>query len=145
MPVEVPVTTIAHAIQLAVAPVFLLAGVGGILNVMTNRLARIIDRSRVLDGRLPTAVDDNRADLIDEMGILARRARLIHRAIGLCTACALFVCAVVAVVFLGSFISVSMAVAISLLFVIAMLCLIVALLLFLREIQLAMSAMLLRY
>jgi hypothetical protein len=40
---------VAHAIQLAVAPVFLLSGIGAILAVMTNRLGRIIDRARVLE------------------------------------------------------------------------------------------------
>ena len=45
---ELPVTAIAHAIQLAVAPVFLLTGVASILSVLTNRLSRIIDRSRFL-------------------------------------------------------------------------------------------------
>jgi hypothetical protein len=43
---------ISHTIQLAIAPVFLLTGVGTKLAVLTNRLARIIDRSRVLEDRL---------------------------------------------------------------------------------------------
>lgn len=50
MPPESGLTEIAHVIQLAVAPVFLLTGVAGILSVLTNRLARIIDRARVLEG-----------------------------------------------------------------------------------------------
>jgi hypothetical protein len=49
---EFPTTTIAHAIQLAVAPVFLLTGVASILSVLTNCLGRIIDRSRFLHGKL---------------------------------------------------------------------------------------------
>jgi hypothetical protein len=40
---------VVHAIQLAVAAVFLLSGIGAILAVMTNRLGRIIDRARVLE------------------------------------------------------------------------------------------------
>ena len=53
---ELPVTTIAHAIQLAVAPVFLLTGVASILSVLTNRLSRIIDRSRFLHRNLLSAI-----------------------------------------------------------------------------------------
>jgi hypothetical protein len=49
---------ISHVIQLAVAPVFLLAGVGAILNVMANRLSRIIDRARVLETKLGAAAED---------------------------------------------------------------------------------------
>ncbi len=133
---ELPVTTIAHAIQLAVAPVFLLTGVAAILSVLTNRLARIIDRSRFLQsGSLP-AVKTNQAIQV-ELKSLRQRARLIHWAIGLCTTCLLLICSVVAVLFLGSFFALNMAVVIASLFVAAMLCLIMALLNFICEIYLA--------
>lgn len=133
---ELPVTTIAHAIQLAVAPVFLLTGVAGILSVLTNRLGRIIDRSRFLHGRSLSADGPNQA-IQAELKSLKRRARLIHWAIGLCTTCLLLICSVVAVLFLGSFFALNMAVVIASLFVAAMLCLIVALLNFICEIYLA--------
>lgn len=133
---ELPVTTIAHAIQLAVAPVFLLTGVASILSVLTNRLGRIIDRSRLLQGRSVSAIETDQATLI-ELKSLKQRARLIHLAIGLCTTCLLLICSVVAVLFLGSFITVSIEVLIAALFVAAMLCLIVALLYFICEIFLA--------
>jgi len=130
---ELPVATIAHAIQLAVAPVFLLTGVAGILSVLTNRLGRIIDRTRFLHGK---SLPDVEA-IQSELKALRQRARLIHWAIGLCTACLLFICSVVAVLFLGSFFKLNMAVVIASLFVAAMLCLIVALLNFICEIFLA--------
>jgi Protein of unknown function (DUF2721) len=133
---ELPVTTIAHAIQLAVAPVFLLTGVASILSVLTNRLGRIIDRSRFLEGKsLP--IDETHKAIHVELRSLKQRARLIHLAIGLCTTCLLLICSVVAVLFLGSFITLNMAVVIALLFVAAMLCLIAALLNFIGEIYLA--------
>jgi hypothetical protein len=133
---ELPVTTIAHAIQLAVAPVFLLTGVAAILSVLTNRLARIIDRSRFLhSGSLPAAKTNQAIQV--ELKSLRQRARLIHWAIGLCTACLLLICSVVAVLFLGSFFTLNMAVVIASLFVAAMLCLIMALLNFIAEIYLA--------
>jgi Protein of unknown function (DUF2721) len=133
---ELPVTTIAHAIQLAVAPVFLLTGVASILSVLTNRLSRIIDRSRLLHGRSLPAVETNQAIQV-ELKSLKQRARLIHLAIGLCTASLLLICSVVAVLFLGSFITLNMEVVIASLFVTAMLCLIAALLNFICEIYLA--------
>lgn len=134
---DAPVTDIAHAIQLAVAPVFLLAGIGGLLGVLTNRIGRIIDRSRKLQEQLPASAEPQRAELGDELGLLARRARLINRAIALCTASALLVCVVIAVLFLGSFVAHSMSAPIALLFIGAMLCLISALLLLMREILLS--------
>ena len=81
---ELPVTAIAHAIQLAVAPVFLLTGVAGILSVLTNRLSRIVDRSRFLHRNLLSAIEKN-PDIQVEMKSLKKRAHLIHWAIGLCT------------------------------------------------------------
>ena len=68
---------IAHAIQLAVAPVFLLSGIGAILMVVTNRLGRIIDRARVLEDRLNSASQEARAALHADLATLSRRAKLI--------------------------------------------------------------------
>lgn len=133
---ELPVTTIAHAIQLAVAPVFLLTGVASILSVLTNRLSRIIDRTRFLKGKL-LPIDETHTAIQVELKSLKQRARLIHLAIGLCTTCLLLICSVVAVLFLGSFSTLNMAVVIASLFVAAMLCLIAALLNFIGEIYLA--------
>ncbi len=133
---ELPISTIAHAIQLAVAPVFLLTGVASILSVLTNRLGRIIDRSRFLHGRLLTSVEIDQTISV-ELKSLKQRARLIHLAIGLCTTCLLLICSVVAVLFLGSFIKLNMAAVIASLFVAAMLCLIIALLYLICEIFIA--------
>lgn len=131
------VTTVAHVIQLAVAPVFLLTGVGAILAVLINRLARVVDRFRVLERLLPAAGNDERAALDIEMAILSRRARLIHWAISLCTVCALLICIVIATLFIGSVMGADLSGTIAVLFIAAMLALIAGLLFFLREITLA--------
>lgn len=136
MMTELPVTTIAHAIQLAVAPVFLLTGVASILSVLTNRLGRIIDRTRLLYGRSVAVVETDQTISV-ELKSLKQRARHIHLAIGLCTICLLLICSVIAVLFLGSFVDANIAAVIAALFVAAMLCLIVALLNFMCEIFLA--------
>ncbi len=131
------ISTVSHVIQLAVAPVFLLSGVGAILAVLINRLGRIVDRYRALEnsGSGAAAGEENLRQL--EMAILARRARLIHWAISLCTVGALFICIVVASLFIGSMLHVSVSQLIALMFIGAMLSLIAGLLSFLREITLA--------
>ncbi|MCX7099709.1 MAG: DUF2721 domain-containing protein [Methylococcales bacterium] len=133
---ELPVRTIAHAISLAVAPVFLMTGIASILSVLTNRLSRIIDRSRYLQD-LPMPADTIQLAITIELKSLQQRARLIHLAIGLGTLCLLLICTVVAILFLGSFVLTDMSLVIASLFVAAMLCLIIALLNFMAEIYLA--------
>ncbi|MBQ0797252.1 DUF2721 domain-containing protein [Zhongshania sp.] len=142
MAVDIEVVTITHAIQQAVAPVFLLAGIGGILNVLTNRLARIIDRSRNLHHRLESVSDARGATIRDELGMLTRRARVVHRAIGFSTASALLVCMVIALLFISAVIGWNSSLVVASLFVFAMCFLIAALTGFLREIQLATRIML---
>jgi hypothetical protein len=131
------ITSVSHVINLAIAPVFLLSAVGAILAVLINRLGRIVDRYRFLEKRSPRA-EDGVAMVPDvEMAILSRRARLIHWAISLCTVGALFICLVVATLFISSMLHVDVSQVIALMFVVAMLALIAGLLLFLREITLA--------
>ena len=131
------ITTVSHVIQLAVAPVFLLSGVGAILAVLINRLGRIIDRYRVLENNSASAGAGAESVAHLEMSILSRRARLIHWAISLCTIGALCICIVVATLFIGSMMHVGMSQVIALMFIAAMLALIAGLLSFLREIALA--------
>ena len=134
------ISAVAHAIQLAVAPVFLLSGVGALLAVLTSRLARVIDRSRALDTQLATASPDATA-VRGQLQTLSRRAKLISRAIALCTITALLVCAVIATLFLGAFARFDVSVPVALLFVAAMIALFVGLLAFLREIFLATATL----
>ncbi|MGE0483859.1 MAG: DUF2721 domain-containing protein [Gammaproteobacteria bacterium] len=134
----IPSDTITHAIELAVTPVFLLAGVGAVLSVLANRLGRIIDRARVLRGRLydEHALRDAE-DTANELRVLDTRMRVVNLAITLCTLCALLICTVVAVIFASDFVEVALGAIIAGCFVAAMGCLIVALLAFLVEIYLA--------
>lgn len=127
------ITTVAHVIQQAVAPVFLLTGIGAMLSVITNRIARIVDRSRVLRN----SSDPKQPAQLEEMAMLARRVRWVHWAVSLCTMSALFICIVIAALFVGSEIGVDPSRAVSLFFISAMLALISGLLCFLREIYLA--------
>jgi hypothetical protein len=129
--------TVAHVIQLAVAPVFLLTAIGTLLSVMTNRLGRIIDRARRLEGRLESAPPESVAGSHALLATLSQRAKLINRAITLSTIAALLVCSVIAILFLGDFLRFTITIPVAFLFVTAMLSLVVALLSFLREIFIA--------
>ncbi len=135
------VTDIAHAIQLSVGPVFLLSGIGVFLNVLTSRLARVVDRARPMEERLKVAAADEAIDLRERLRVMSRRARHINRAITLSTLAALAVSLVVVLLFSATFAHFSLAVPVSLLFVGAMLLLVGALLSFLVEIRIAIDAL----
>ena len=128
---------ISHVIQLSVAPVFLLTGVGAILNVMSNRLSRIVDRARVLELRIEEAAPELRGEVEQRLRNLSRRARLIARAIALCVVTAVLVCAVIITLFLGEFTEINAGVPAALLFIGALLSFLLALLFLLREVVLA--------
>jgi hypothetical protein len=137
MPTEPAVASIAHVIQLSVAPVFLLSGVGALLAVLTNRLARIVDRARALEAQFPAAAATRVPAMRSGLARLAQRARLIGWAIGLCTGCALLICAVIVVLFVGTAVNVRLGAVIATGFVGAMLMLIGGLSCFLREVMVA--------
>ncbi len=129
--------SVAHVIQLAVAPVFLLTAIGTLLSVMTNRLSRIIDRARLLETRLESTSPESAPETHSQIATLSRRATLINRAITLCTVTALLVCTVIAILFLGDFLNCTITLPVAVLFIVAMLSLVLALLSFLREILIA--------
>lgn len=138
------VGAIARQIQLAVAPVFLLAGVGAILNVLAQRLARVVDRARNLEAELASLDERARARASAELGLLDRRMKVANLAISCCTASALFVCLVVAILFVSDPDGLAFGRPIALLFIVAMLLLIAGLILFLYEVRLAMRSLRLR-
>ena len=138
MPFDATIPGLAHAIQLAVAPVFLLSGIGAFLGVLTSRLARVIDRSRQLAAALAdgTALPGAAGPAAEQL-VLGRRIRAINRAITLCTYAALLVAGVVAALFIAAVTRVQLAAAIALLFILAMASLIAGLVAFLQEIHVA--------
>lgn len=133
----IEVTTVAHSIQLSLAPVFLLSGIGVFLGVLTNRLARVVDRARPLEELLHRSEGATAQDLRERLVWLAQRGRLIHLAITLSTVSALLVAIVVALLFASSFVPFSLALPVALLFIASMVALVGALLAFLVEVQIA--------
>jgi ABC-type multidrug transport system fused ATPase/permease subunit len=139
------VTEITHVIQLAIAPVFLLTAVGTMIGVLSNRLARAVDRIRVVESRLRELSAEDAADAEDasiaqrELDVLARRMRLVYVAIGLAVICALFVSLLIAIAFVDAFLAADLSKVVGLLFIAAMVAFIGSLVVFLREIFLAIS------
>ncbi|MDA0730768.1 MAG: DUF2721 domain-containing protein [Proteobacteria bacterium] len=123
---------IAGIIQMAVAPAFLLTGIGAILSVMANRLSRIVDRFRILNEGSP-----NISDKEAELNYLLLRSKWTHWAIALTTLSALLVCTLIASIFISSEIFSNMDQLITLLFILAMISLIIGLVCFLAEVHLS--------
>ncbi len=134
-----PVEGLAKAIQLSVAPVFLLAGISGLLGVLSNRLARIIDRGRQIQDQARDASVAISRQARQELQLQKRRMGLMLKAIELATFTILLVSLVVAIVFVSAVARIDLALLVVPLFVLAMLCLMVAVVLFLREVQIATS------
>jgi hypothetical protein len=132
---------IAHVVQLSVAPVFLLTGVSALLGVLTNRLARIIDRARTLEGALIIPPELQPQHIHEDLLTLSKRARLINTAITLSVATARVVCAVIASLFVGAFMEINVTGEVAILFIVAMVALIGALISFLLEIFKATSTL----
>jgi hypothetical protein len=138
---ETHVSDIARTIQLAVAPVFLLTALGTILGVFSNRLGRIVDRTRVLTERMRDAQHAQlHAAMRGELALLVARRVLVNYAITCATAAALFVCLLIAAAFFGSLLQLNVAQGLAGLFIVAMLAFIAALVFFLREVLVAVTS-----
>src|SRR5580692_8970532 len=129
-----PIEQIAEVVRTAVAPVFLLSGVSVTLTMLTSRLARVVDRARVLERTESDTHEVDMHELNNSLMTLARRARMLGRAITLCTFCALLVSTVVVALFVGAFVNFHLSLVVSVLFIVAMVSFIAGLLLFLREV-----------
>jgi hypothetical protein len=120
--------------------VFLLTAVGTMIGVLSTRLGRAVDRSRYLEERLRQMLPEGQKLARDELALLSRRVRLVYGAIVLAVICALFVGLLIAVAFVDAFIEIDLSKFIGLLFIGAMVAFIFSLLVFLREIFLAVTS-----
>jgi Protein of unknown function (DUF2721) len=137
MPPNESIPIIQHAIQLAIAPVFLLTGIAGLLGVMANRLARIIDRARDLEQRWAALNERALAAARVEIANLERRRHLASWSINFCTSAALLVCIVIVTLFFEEFLRTDLKWLAGAQFVGVMLALVGGLSSFLREVYLA--------
>jgi hypothetical protein len=136
---------VPHAIQLALAPVFLLTGIAGMLNVMAGRLARIIDRGRKLTEGAPPSQLEATERLELELASLERRRHSAGSAITACTLSALLVCTVIAALFVEVLLQVELKWLVGLFFTGSTLALVVGLAYFLREVHLATQTVHIRF
>lgn len=132
------ISSIAQTIQLAIAPVFLLAGIGAILNVLAGRLARVVDRARVLEKLHARSDGEEHFRYVRELRIIDQRMRLANIAIALIVSSAIVVCLLVALLFITQLAGLAFRVAVAVAFVLGMALLIAGLVLFLIEINLAL-------
>jgi hypothetical protein len=131
------VSEIAGVIQLSVAPVFLLAGVGAIVNAMSTRLGRTVDRARTLESEL-ASTDVARTERIQgELRTISVRARLIGRAIALAVLCALLVTVLLIVAFVDAFLATDLSFVLATIFIAALVAFSGSLVVFLREVLIA--------
>ena len=135
------VSTIAHVIELAIAPVFLITGIGSLLAVMSNRLARIIDRSRQIEDKWHHLDQSQILDAEAELNSLAKRARLASFAINFCAFATLTVCLLIATLFVDAFIGTNLRWFVGGLFVLSMFSLSGGIVCFLREVHIAMLSL----
>ncbi|HQR29867.1 MAG TPA: DUF2721 domain-containing protein [Anaeromyxobacteraceae bacterium] len=133
---ESHVQDITRVIQLALAPAFLLTAVASLLNVFTSRLARIVDRTRVLESR-----QDPDGEVVEELVVLQSRGEIVRWSLTFATGAALLVSLVIGVAFLGFLLQANLSVLVAGLFVAAMACLTIALAFFLREVTLAVGSL----
>jgi hypothetical protein len=132
---------ISHVIQLAVAPVFLLAGIGAFINAFAARLGRVFDRSRILEVAFDTAGPARQEEIRNELKLLWQRARLAYIGIALDIIAALLICILIVIAFAGYFFEFENRDLIGVLFIAAMLSLIGGLVMFLREVFVAVRGL----
>ena len=138
----VQATDVAHLIQVALTPIFLISAIGVTLNVLTSRLARIVDRARAMENEVCRPdYEPGTRDLHAALGVLARRARYINAAITLITLSALFISLVVVMLFVNAFAHWELSAFIAILFILSMLSLAAALTTFLIEVRIATTTL----
>jgi hypothetical protein len=141
MELNMSLTDLITTLQLSIGPVILISGVGLILLSMTNRLGRVIDRSRLLSRDLTGTADTDRIRILAELRILSRRANLARAGIALAVLSVLLASLLIISLFLGALLQMSIAAFIVTLFILCMLSLVSSLFLFLTDINLSLRAL----
>lgn len=133
------VAVITRAIQLAVAPVFMLTAVGTLINAVNARLGRAVDRRRQLEERLPRLPAGEALEARAEVETIGRRIHLIYVSIAAAVSSGLLIGLLITGSFLGAFLETDLSRLVASFFILAVLALVASLLFFLREIFLAVS------
>jgi hypothetical protein len=134
------ISTVAATIQISIAPVFLLAGIAGILNVLVGRMARVVDRARKLEQLHPVSTGAEHERHVWELRLIDRRLAIINTSIWLCVASGIAICLVVALLFGAEIVHLDIGVIVAAAFIMSMLLLTAGLVAFLFEVRLSVRA-----
>jgi hypothetical protein len=137
----ITVSELIPVLQVAIGPVILISGVGLLLLTMTNRLARVIDRSRLLYRELRDNPSFDRPSTLAQMKTLTERARMIQGAITLASVSVLLAAVLIIVLFLTAVFGWEEAWLIGVLFISCMLALIGSLVMFIRDLNRSLDAL----
>lgn len=131
---------IAHTIQIALAPSFLLTAIGAILALLTGRLGRVVDRSRWIEANYAPKGDPRHDFQLQQLRLIDLRMKYSNRALVLCTLSAMMVCVVIAGLFTSALFDWALGQLVAMAFIVAMILLIVGLVYFLYEVRTAIHA-----
>jgi hypothetical protein len=134
------VSTIAQTIQLSLSPVFMLAGISGLLNVLAGRLSRVVDRARQLEALHPRSTGPEHDRHVWELRLLDRRISIINAALFLAVSSAVMTCLVVALLFVAELADLKIGTYVALTFILSMAFLISSLVAFIVEVRLSLRA-----
>ena len=132
---------IVPVLQVAIGPVILISGVGLLLLTMTNRLGRAIDRARLLKAELAKRTDTEREQLLAQVNIIYRRARLIRLSITLAALSVLLVSALIITLFVTVLLHLELGFLVASIFIACMVSLFASLVAFIRDINLSLHAL----
>lgn len=141
---EIADANIVTVLQTALAPAFLLVGIGAMLNLFAGRLARIIDRSRDLQELFKSTTGKDHELVVAELGDLQLRIRIVNSAIFLSVISAITACALIGMLFIMELTGVDLSLAIGCAFVVAISLLSFALIQFLREVRIGIRDFMIR-
>ncbi|MFZ5707818.1 MAG: DUF2721 domain-containing protein [Pseudomonadota bacterium] len=139
-PTQFALDDIAHTIQLSMAPCFLLTAIGAILNMLTGRMGRVVDRSRWIEQNFTPRDDPRHAHQVQQLRWIDERMRWANRALILCTISAVLICIVIAGLFIAVLLDLAVGQAMSVVFILAMFLLTGGLGMFLHEVRIAVRA-----
>ena len=134
------VATIAQTIALSLSPVFMLAGIGALLNVLAGRLSRVVDRTRAIEQLHPRSTGPEHDRHVWELRLLDRRISIINSALFVAVSSAVMTCLVVVLLFIATLTKLHLGTFVALSFILAMLLLIASLMSFMIEVRLSLRA-----
>ena len=131
---------IAHTIQIALAPSFLLTAIAAILSLLTSRLGRTVDRSRWIEEHYAPKGDARHDYQVSQLRLIDKRMKYANRALVLCALSGMLICIEIAGLFLSALLGLAIGQIMAMAFIVAMVLLIAGLVLFLVEVRIAVEA-----